>query len=213
MANIGIIIPDRNDRPVFTANCYRQLKAVLPFVSLAHVNGPPQANVIDITRRYKFGYNILRNQGIDLIFCIENDEWYCADYFNVIIEAWKANGRPDLFGIDYTYYYHIKLKRYFKYEHTGRSSMMCTVIKPDLDIAWPKDNYPFTDMHLWRFMQNKKTFRPDEPIAISMKGHGVGMTGGTGHTDRLGRYVHQDEGFGFLRGHLDNESFEFFSKL
>jgi len=217
--NIGIIIPDRGDRGIFKENWNRQLdemtyKLILyaPF-QLAYVNHKPKNGTIDITERYRIGYDRMRGLGLELIFCLEVDDFYSTDYLLIMIQQWIAAGKPDLFGVDYTYYYHVKLKKYFKYEHQGRASMMCTAIKPDLDIPWPKDNYPFTDMHLWKFMQSKKTFRPDKPIAIGMKGHGIGMAGGTGHTDRLGRYIQDDQSHAFLKEHLDSDSYNFFSKL
>jgi hypothetical protein len=212
MTKVGIIIPSRgNERPEFIKNCFRQLEPICHLVTIEHVDYNPLNNEVDITQRYKHGYNRLRGEGLDLIFAIENDDWYSHDYFKVMIEAWQNMGKPDLIGVDYTYYYHLKLKKYFKYDHPKQASMMCTAIKADLAIEWPKDNYPFTDMHLWRTMSSKKLFRPHQPIAISMKGHGVGKTGGTGHEDRLQRYVNED--YGFLREHLDDESFKFFSGL
>lgn len=212
---IGIIIPDRGDRPKLMDNCLRMLKAqtIIPvYQHLVKANYPPESNLPDITQRYRRGYDILRNQDLDVIAFIENDDWYSPNYLEEMFKNWNDAGRPDLFGTSYTYYYHLKEFAYFKMEHYQRSSGMSTLIKPDLDIDWPNDSEPYTDSHLWfnNTQLKKVIFTPEKMICMGMK-HAVGMCGGQNHNTRLDRYKYKDPDKDFLRRHLDPVSFEFYS--
>jgi len=219
--NIGVIIPDRGDRPKMTANCLKQMddQSVrgIGDVVIAHVNYPPKGLWYDITERYIEGYNQLRGQGLDMIACIENDDWYHPDYLLECFEAYERLRRPELLGIEYTYYYHLRMRFYFKYLHPGRASMMCTCLKPDIEFSWPQLGDRFTDMWLWTrndkppFCTNKKFWEPDKPIAIGMKGHFEGKFGGTGHDNKMYRYVIPDNGF--LKDNLSEEQFNFFTNF
>lgn len=205
---IAAIIPDRGDRPKMLENCQRLLRD--QDILTVFVVDPPKSELPDLAWRYKKGYDyICKHHEVELIFFIESDDWYDPEYIKKMYQAWKDHGRPDLFGIDYTYYYHLKLKKYFRYGHLGRASMMSTCIKPYLVFKWPVDHYRFVDMYLWDKL-NGLTWTPEEPLCIGMKGHGEGKTGGTGHTDKLHRYIHEDEGF--LETYLDAASLEFYSQ-
>jgi hypothetical protein len=209
---IAVVIPDRNDRPKMLSNCLRMMhnQTFQPVIHL--MNQKPLDEKPDITRRYRIGYEEVSNMELaefELIFFIETDDWYHPNYLEFMLYEWRKNGKPDIFGIDYTYYYHLKLRKYFKYGHEKRASMMNTCIKPGLIFKWPVDNYRFCDMYLWLNM-NGKTISPSTILSIGMKGHNEGMTGGTGHHDKLFRYVEEDNGF--LENNLDKESFEFFNQ-
>lgn len=211
---IGVVIPDRGDRPKFLDNCLRMLRAqtLKPYIFMV-ISDPPANHMCDITKRYRAGYSKMSEIGmdIDVIAFIENDDWYSPKYLETMASAWDNHGRPDLFGTNYTIYYHLGVKGYFTMTHPDRSSAMNTFIKPGLNIKWPVDHEPFTDMHLWMNLKGI-TFKPEEIIAIGMK-HGVGMCGGRNHKDRLNRFRFEDHDFRFLKGHLDNESFKFYSQI
>ncbi len=211
---IGVIIPDRSDRPLFLANCLRLLKnqTIQPEI-IELVNYEPLSDQVDITQRYKVGYDKLRNKGLDVIAFIENDEWYAPDYLETMVNGWIENNKPDIFGTNYTIYYHIKLFAHFTMHHLTRSSAMSTLIKPDLNFEWCKDNEPYTDIHLWSKLKGV-CFTPPKTICLGIK-HGVGKCGGFAHIDKLHRYNNelssQDQNMEFLKGLVDPESFEFYS--
>ena len=207
---LAAIIPDRGDRPKMLDNCLRMMadQTVPPEIFL--MNDRPKDERPDITYRYRKGYEIVSRGKFDLVFFIESDDWYHRTYIQTMLSCWIRDGEPEIFGIDYTYYYHLPLRKYFKYGHLGRASMMNTCMKPGLTVRWPHDNYRFTDMLLWGQFQGH-TVTPADPISIAMKGHNQGMTGGTGHVNKLFRYVEDDNGF--LEKHLDKESFKFYSQL
>lgn len=211
---IGIIIPDRNDRPLFLENCLRLIKSqTLQPEIIELVNYEAESESVDITQRYKRGYDALRNKGLDVIALMENDEWYSPDYLKIMCEGWDSFGRPDIFGTNYTIYYHIKLFAYFTMHHLTRSSAMSTLIKPDLNFEWCSDNEPYTDIHLWTRLRGV-CFSPPSTICLGIK-HGVGKCGGFAHTDKLHRYENElstkDTNKEWLKSVVDEKSFEFYS--
>lgn len=177
----GVIIPDRNDRPQFTRLCFEmiQRQSVQPY-EILHVNYVPKSTAFDLTERVRTGFEQLQNK-VDVVFIIENDDWYSPDYFEQMLEEWQKNGRPDLFGISSTVYYHIKKLAFNILEHSKHSSLMSTMIRTSANIDFPKDDFVFLDLHLW---QNHKGILLNQntrfPLAVGIK-HGVGLVGGSGH--------------------------------
>lgn len=219
---LAVIIPDRNDRPLFLANCLRMLKKqTLQPDHIELVNYEPNLIGCDITQRYKFGYEKLKNKGFDLIAFIENDDFYAENYLQTMVNGWVNADKPDLFGTNYTIYYHINMFSYFTMYHQERSSMMSTVMKPDLNITWCEENDPFTDAYLWSISTARDgngylrgvIFEPKEHICLGIK-HGVGMCGGGAHIDLLNRYYQhgkEDKDAEFLQSIMDEESYEFYA--
>jgi glycosyltransferase involved in cell wall biosynthesis len=212
---VAVIIPDRGDRPRLLANCIRMMQAQTLQPEILIINEPPFSDQPDITYRYRVGYDLLRGRGFDVIALIENDDWYHPEYLEYMVGQWEKNGKPDLFGTNYTIYYHLKLRSYFKLEHKNRASAMNTLIKPDLEFPWCPDTEIYTDLHLWVTLKGKRnilkglTICPDRILSIGMK-HGEGKCGGHAHTDRLNRYNNPDDGL--LKSVLDPESFKFYSQ-
>lgn len=205
--NIGIIIPHKNDRPAFLRNCFRMIDAQT--VNVDHVelvNDQSPYHGCDITWRYRQGYERLRNNGIEVIFLMEDDDFYAPDYLETMIKAWISYGKPDIFGTRYTIYYHLFYKHHFTMHHGDRASAMNTMIKPDLHFDWCADSDPYTDIHLWK-VNKGITFTPEKIISIGIK-HGVGLTGGYSHTDRLHRYKEKTLNLAEV---MDKESYEFYS--
>lgn len=213
---IAILIPDRGDRPRFLENCLRMMNnQTLKPHAIHVVNFPPTDEQCDITKRYRLGYEELSKlEGVDLIALIENDDWYSPDYLEYMADKWIRKGRPDIFGTNYTIYYHLKLRAWFTMTHYSRASAMNTFIKPRIEAMlnpkwWPVDQEPFTDLYLWSNLKGI-SIEPERHIAIGMK-HGEGLTGGRMHTDKLHRFEkNQDPHFKFLRETLDWESFKFY---
>lgn len=175
------------------------------------VNDPPESEHPDITKRYRLGYDRLRGKGFDIIALIEDDDYYRPEYLQTMVSEWERHGRPELFGTNYTIYYHIGLFAHFEMRHISRSSAMSTLIKPDLNFDWCPDYEVYTDIHLWMNTPLKgTTFKPDHHICLGIK-HGVGMTGGFCHKSKFHRFVHQDQDKTFLKSVCDPESFDFYT--
>lgn len=232
---IAVLIPTRGDRKKLYFHCIGMLdkQTINPFY-IEIMNYESESEQKDITQRYKRGYNYLSEYSklnhIDLIAFIEDDDYYSPTYLEIMATEWLRAGQPDIMGTGKTIYYHLKLRKYFTMHHPSRSSAMNTLIKPNLQLTWPEDNYAFTDLHLWNMTQFRQQtlpagnqlpksmwlrghiFNPDKIISIGMK-HGFGLTGGRCHTDRLERFNIDDSDMRFLHDNCDKESFEFYSNL
>jgi|SRR5690242_465940 len=223
--NIAVLIPDRGDRPEFLKNCLRMINnQTLKPVEILIMNDPPTDDQVDITKRYRLGYQKLsdlntapnRKSGdplkVDLIAFIENDDWYAPNYLEVHAEAWNKFGQPIIFGTNYTIYYHLKMRRYYTMYHEGRSSAMNTFLKPNMNIDWGKDENPYTDIQLWENLRGGTVWN-SPLVSIGMK-HGIGKCGGFAHIDHLERYSYADAGFieRSIKA-IDPESFEFYQQF
>lgn len=221
---IAVLIPDRGDRPKFLRNCLRMVdgQTMKPNMvcvvgmdegfegSDIYVHVETEEGVCDITKRYRVGYDTLREKGLDCILLMENDDWYDPDYIKTMVSEWERIGRPDLLGQTSTIYYHLRLFSWFTMHHTSRSSAMNTLIKADLELRWPVDEEPYTDIWLWNLLKGV-VFKPEKLICMGMK-HGEGLCGGRSHVEGLHRYnVNLDNEKVFLKEHLDKESFEFYA--
>jgi hypothetical protein len=213
---VGVLIPDRNDRPDFLFHCWRMLKKqTLQPDHIELVNDAPLSEKCDITYRYRVGYDRMRAKNLDVIAFIENDDWYSPHYLETMVAQWAKAGKPDLFGTIYTIYFNVRIWKYLTMHHQDRASAMNTLIKPDLKINWPVDDEPFTDMHLWinNLHLKKKVWRPEKHLSIGIK-HGIGKTGGAMHLTKLYSYdrVGKPDN-GFLESVVDTESLNFYKTL
>ncbi len=209
---IGVIIPDRGDRKDFTDNCLRMLSnQTMKYDILFHAKHAPLNKDFDITQRYRIGYEALRGR-CDVIFLIENDDFYSKNYIETMYNNWVLSGKPDIFGTNHTIYYNIRERAWFIMRHNSRSMAMSTMVKANLNFKWCADNQPYTDIHLWNEIKNKVIFEPKETICIGIK-HGVGLCGGYAHTDKLHRFVNKDFEFEFLKSKMDKESFNFYKNI
>lgn len=212
---IAVLIPDRGDRPALLHNCMRMMAAQTVLPAKLLIVGPDVVPVVpdvcDITKRYRTGYNMLRDQGYDVIAFIENDDWYSPQYLETMADRWLLFKEPQLMGTAYTIYYHLKLRAWFEIKHPRRASAMNTFIKPDLWIDWPDDREPFTDAHIWKQMPGC-LFTPEHPIAIGMK-HGEGLCGGLTHNNRFSRFINKDYELEWLKSVVDAPSFEVYRTL
>lgn len=211
---IGVICPDRGDRPKFLNNFKRMLKYQTLQPDEVLIVGLNEVKVTDnkpdITKRYRYGYDYMSEKGVDVIALMENDDWYSPDYLKTMIAEWEKHGKPDIFGTNYTIYYNLHLNKGFTFNHKRRSSAMSTLIKPNLGFKWCADHEPYTDIHLWHHIQNKKTFQPREHICIGIK-HGTGLCGGRHHTDRLNRYEAKEYDISLLKQTMDEASYTFYT--
>lgn len=209
---VAVLIPSRGNRPELLENCLRMMRnQTRPPDHVELVIDTPLSASKDITWRYRVGYERLRGKGFDIVFLIEDDDFYSIDYIGTMLNAWVKAGKPDIFGTNYTIYYHLKLYAWLTMHHMVRSSAMSTMLKPDLVFDWCQDDEPFTDMHLWRTLRGS-VFKPAKHICLGIK-HGTTITGGASHVDRLDRYVFKDEGKELLKNTMDPESFNFYTNF
>lgn len=212
----AVLIPTRGDRGPFLENCKRMLayQTVQPD-HIEIVDFAPASESCDITVRYRFGYEKLSKMGFDVIFFMEDDDWYAKNYLETMLFEWEKAEKPDIFGTTYTWYYNLRVWGRFKMEHFQRSSAMSTMIKPNLSIKWPADNDPYTDVALF-YQLFYVLFTPKELICIGIK-HGYGKTGGESHVTGISRFSTntgiKDPDKTWLKENVDAESFDFYTSL
>jgi len=203
---IGVVIPTIKGRELFLNNCLRMLEnqTIQPHYTTV-IDYDLKQDFVDVALRYRIGFMDCFNHNLcDVVFCIEDDDWYRNDYIEIMLKNWIANGKPMIFGIGYTHYYHIFAQKYLKINHSERSSMFNTmvtneVLKVNIDY---KD--PYLDVHLWKTMRGK-TFIPKEIISIGIK-HGIGAVGGGAHEADSKHYQHQDIEFNWLFSQMGFEA-------
>jgi glycosyltransferase involved in cell wall biosynthesis len=217
--NISVLIPTRGDRPQFLSNAHRLLEAqTLKPTHVEVVDDPPKdAAKKDITWRYRIGCEriLAANPNTEAIVLIEDDDWYAHNYIETMYNNWINAGRPLVYGIGETIYYHLGMRAWLKYTHLPRASAMSTLMSAAgaSKMRWPDDNYVFTDIEIWKKLTGK-TFIPDKPISIGIKGYKEGaLFGGIGHRWDLCQYKINDEELNWLKDKVDSTSFEFYKKM
>lgn len=192
---IAIIIPTRGDRPEFLRICKNLIhRQTIQPDEIIFVDYPGRTGVKDITARYRKGLQEATARGCTIAFFWEDDDWYHPKYLEWMLGEWRKIGKPNLFGISETYYYHIGEGRRLHMKHIGRASAFCTMVKLPFKMrVWPADTQPFLDMHMWKSVEGVavRFTNPKEPYAIGIK-HGIGLTGGGGHNKRFSKWENGD---------------------
>ena len=122
---IGILIPTRGDRKELLLYALRQMDRqtrkpdMIELVDDAPLNGDK-----DITWRYRLGCERIFSKGADVVFLIEDDDWYSPDYIETMMNKWEESGKPGIFGIEETTYYHLGLRSFQHEVHKGRASAL-----------------------------------------------------------------------------------------
>ena len=181
--NIHAVIPTRGDRPDFVKFAVQQMESqtVKPdFINV--VDYPPESDAVDLASRFKCGIQKSLEMGADLIFFIEDDDFYRPEYIETMLNLWTGAEKPDLFGLDVTIYYHLGLKMSGSVKHPGRASMYNTMITKDFDLSvWPDENPNlYLDIKIWKNSGSKKAVTPKDTLCLGIK-HGHGKCGGSMH--------------------------------
>lgn len=199
------ITPTRGDRPELLEFCKYQLGRMerKPDASF-FIDFPPKDGSVDIVWRVYEGMQRAAEMGFDVVFIIEDDDYYDSTYFNHIPDA-------DFIGESNSIYYNLSNKTYQNFNHPGRSSLFTTGFKISaLKGFRPNYNSRFLDIDLWKHAFNKKlttTYR--ETGAIGIK-HGIGLCGGKGHKMHM---KHSDNNLEWLAEHVDSTAYEFYKSL
>lgn len=215
---IAIVIPTRGDRDKFMARCVkRMMQQTLKPDIIEIVSDEPLTKEKDITWRYRIGVARAIKRGAELIFFIENDDYYAKDYIERMVKMWIENGRPKMLSLNRCIYYNLKSRAYFEMSHPGRGGMFMTMARAEVfkDFKWNADNDPWTDIHIWKQIPGAavEKNKNDKWIAIGIK-HGVGLCGGNGHnTAIVDRRTIQDGDWDWLRGQIGDEDVEFYKQI
>jgi hypothetical protein len=209
-----LIITRGKERADFVAFAARQIQLQTQQTDrVLFVDHEPENNIPDITGRYRKGYEQLKSEGFDVVFFIEDDDYYSPYYIENMMAKWKQYGRPEIFGSHLTTYYHLINQHITKIEHRGRASMFSTMMRLDIEqpIAWGLSSYKFTDLVLWNQLKGK-TFE-DSKHQLDIK-HGMGLCSGSGHKlSFMPKQTTQDQNHDFLRKFVTPEAFEFYMNI
>jgi hypothetical protein len=206
---IGILIPDKNDRPKFLQHSLFLLSQQTIQPDFVEVVNFESGLVYDLNLRYRVGIESLKNKGADVIFFWENDDYYSPIYLEVMLSYWNAYNQPKLFGIGNTNYYHLSSLEHVKLTHKDRSSAFSTMISKNIFIDYPNDNDKDFDLKLWSNCIGE-TFEPLKPICLGIK-HNQGLCGGKGHNVGF-KYNQKDKEMLYLESIVDKESFKFYKE-
>lgn len=166
----------------------------------------------DLTKRVRIGCDMARAKGCDAVLIMEDDDWYAPEYIEFMVNSWQKLGKPELFGIGYTLYFHVLANRYWHSPHPNRASLMSTLIRTDAlnRFRWCQDDYVWLDIELWRQLKGR-TLEPIKHYAVGIK-HGIGDTGGVGHNKGFAKYK-PDPTWQQLRRHLSPDDIKFYKEL
>jgi hypothetical protein len=169
------------------------------------VDWKPVSEDFDLVERVYDGVQKAKESGFDLVFIVEDDDYYPADYFERF-----GDFTSDFFGDDLTYYYHLQQRGFNSQPHPKRSSLFTTGFRiSHMDgFQWGGDQ--FLDLRIWQWAnRNIKWRKFVNTGAIGIK-HGIGKCGGKGHTMRM---RHQDPKMEWLQNRVDADSFDFYKSL
>ena len=148
------LTPTRGDRGLFLEHLdymlARQSVQVDEHIVIDDFNDSPEQ---DVSWRYLIGLDRAKSRGADIILAIEDDDWYHEDYVKHMLLGWKKSGRPQVFGINTSIYYHLFGRKYTYMMHLGRASMMATLLRGDVTIPSFAEKTAFLDLFIWRGLE------------------------------------------------------------
>lgn len=209
MERFATITPTR-DRPKLLSFCREQLsrQTIQPDLKV-FIDVKPTDDQPDITKRIKQGIELVKREGIDIVYIVEDDDFYCKDY----LERMQI-GDNDFIGYQDTIYYHIKNRTWQGTTHPKHSSLFCTGFRISaLDkLCWPADHVVFLDIKLWEYARDqwKKVKLMSHNPATGIKGHGIGKHGGKAHKWSM---ENKDPDMKYLRSRVEDYQFEFAQTL
>jgi len=212
---LAFVTPTRGDRNEFLALCKRYVNRQSLFVdsniSYQHfiIDYEPTSDEVDLNDRYQKGLEQALEFDADLIFFIEDDDWYHPNYVKSLIDLWLSKDQPSLFGFNTTIYYHITKRKVWYLDHPNHASMFNTVIDKELAEEIVK-NRLFTrtpniylDIFLWKREVNKLSFETPKKLCLGIK-HGKGIVAGMGHKGEFWKYE-EDRELEILHSIMDDE--------
>jgi hypothetical protein len=200
------ITPTRpGERPEFLEFCKYQLSRMTVKPDDLYFMEFPTCDKIDLIERIRYGIKEAKKDGHDFVFIMEDDDYYPANYFELMAPTEK----DDFIGNDRTVMYHLGNRTYDTAEHPERSSLMNTGFRISAlkDFIWP-ENTPYLDMFIWGHALDKR-YRFVDNKTVSMK-HGIGKCGGKAHKKV---FKNKDENLEWLKANVDSESFTFYKSM
>ena len=116
----------------------------------------------------------------DKIIMFEDDDWYCADYFERMLKLFEQHPKAKLIGQGRAVYYHIPYRKCFQLINVDRASFCQSAFRMELipsilHICKTIQN-PFIDIMLWqarkgsKYAKDKYLLTDVPPMCIGIKG-------------------------------------------
>ncbi|MFP4018064.1 MAG: class I SAM-dependent methyltransferase [Bacteroidales bacterium] len=208
---IGVVTPTRSsERKPFLdfleKRIYGQTKQVDKWYL---VDYPNNTQTPDLSKRYKKGITKAIEDKCNLIFFMEDDDYYPYTYIEELFEEWEKNGRPTIIGVADTIYFHLKHDKFALFSQKNRTSAFETAITPNAVYDQFSDDIINYDIKLWKANQPGGVLVeiPNRPIGIK---HGIGLIGGSYHTES--KYK-TDTSHMKLEDFVDEEAYNFYQKI
>ena len=225
MKKFCIITPDRKDRKEFLEHCkYQMSQQTLQPNKHYIVDYPATVEENDLLNRLVYGLKQAKQDGFNICFVIENDDYYPNDYLEKMYDAF-IKSRKDMIGIGETYLYHLFKESYNVYIHPLRAPLFCTGFKIDKVLPYliPPILKPLgisiilIDMYLYNIshMQLSRKiiisglfkFPENSPIGIK---HGIGKCSTRAHTKPVN---YRPDKQGKQLQYIRKESLDFYNQL
>ncbi|MFW6002559.1 MAG: class I SAM-dependent methyltransferase, partial [archaeon] len=174
------------------------------------VNYPNNSHIPDLAKRYKQGIKKAVEDECDLIFLMEDDDYYPYTYIEELFKEWKKKGCPTIIGVNGTVYFHLKHDGYASFPQNKRTSAFETAITSNAIYDQCPDHVIDYDIKLWKANQPDGVLVdiPHRPVGIK---HGLGLTGGRYHTK--GKYNTNKPPQMQLKNLVDEEAYNFYQKI
>lgn len=208
---IGIVIPHiSKERKPLLDFVLQRMKEQTMFIDYICLLDYPKPDGVshDIPQRYKKGIKECFANKCDLVFLIEDDDYYPINYIEQIYKQWLVKGCPNIIGLNRTIYYHIFNGTYQEIPTLKHSSAFCTAIGRQANYTSPNDFDRFYDIQLWRSNKGSLVTIDNFPVGIK---HGLGLCGGAGHTKTLSNTDNED--YAYLKSKVDEKAFDFYMKF
>lgn len=171
------------------------------------IDMPPKNGEVDLVPRIQAGIELAREDGFDLCFVIEDDDYYPHTYFDTV------DDNAEFIGEYGSVYYSLINREYQHWPHYTHSSLFTTGFRISAlnEFQWPIQTERFLDLAIWSYVKSKrKKIQARESVgAIGIK-HGIGLCGGKGHTQR---FKYTDKNLEWLKSVVDEKSFNFYKTL
>jgi hypothetical protein len=196
---IKLLLLDRGDRKPLTDWILERFSGY----DVIHPTFTPESDQKDIVQRLRSA--LVEAQDCEWVYIIENDDYYPKDYIDKM-EAFRKGANADWIGDYNPYYYNIADRRYQKM-NLSASGLWCMGFRPQIlnDMNWLDNAHVSMDSWISKHVKKYNWCKFQEHGGIGIKGHGMGLSGSTGHSLHL---KHDDLNMSWLRKHTDESFFK-----
>lgn len=153
----------------------------------------------------------LRHVTTSRVVIIEDDDWYCQNYLEEMMNMFDKHGAAWLIGQGQAIYYHVRYRRYYEINNMDRASFCQTGFRsefiPNVLSVCQKTKVPFIDLQLWFGTKRKFLLIGTNPMCIGIKGMPGRITETTiGHKGTHPGFK-EDSDLSKLQSYIGNDAF------